>query len=86
MSDDLIYINGNPFPHFNGEALSWSIGLYDTGSESQKDWPKMRAVISAMRKYRPDQLEKERQSLVRAAFDRVFGNAAKTQLSIIEEI
>lgn len=81
----LITVNGNPFPEFEGEALSWSIGAYDTINEQHAGYPRMRTVIRAMHEYRPEQLETERRSLVRGSFDRVFGRAAKAQLKIIDE-
>jgi hypothetical protein len=85
MRTQLLVINGNNFPDFNGEALSWSIGLYDTINESHQNYPRMRAVIRAFRDYRPLELEKERRLLLRASFDQVFGNAAKQQLALINE-
>ena len=75
----------NTFPQYNGESLSWSIGLYDTANEQNAGYPKMRTVIRAMKEFRPDQLEKERRELIKSQFDRVFGRAAKAQLRIIEE-
>lgn len=78
-------INGNLFPEFQGEALSWSIGLYDTWNEQKAGYPRMRAVIAAMREYRPEQLEKERRELVKASFNRMFGKVARAQLAIVEE-
>jgi hypothetical protein len=82
---NLIISNGNLFPEFEGKALSWSIGAYDTINEAKLGHPRMKTVIRAMREYRPDQLETERRLLVRGSFDRVFGNAAKAQLKILEE-
>ena len=84
MNTELITINGNPFPSYQGEALSWSIGLYDTINEANAGYPRMRVVINAMREHRPEQLETERKELVKASFDRMFGCAAKRQLSIME--
>jgi len=48
--------DGRKFPQFEGKPLSWSIGLYHTIAEANIGYPKMRAVIRAMREYRPEQL------------------------------
>lgn len=76
---------GYPFPQYDGELLSWSLGLYFTLSEAERNYPKMRTVIRAMMEKRPDQLERERVELVKASFDRVFGTNAKRCLIVIEE-
>ena len=83
-TDTLIIHNGNPFPSFEGEALSWSIGLYDTLNEHKAGYPRLRTVVRAMAEHRPQQLADECKMLRRASFDRMFGNAARHQLSIIE--
>jgi hypothetical protein len=80
----MITINNNSFPEHNGEALCWSIGAYDTINEQNAGYPKMRAVIAAMRDHRPELLQKERRLLVRASFDRMFGRVAAKQLRIID--
>jgi hypothetical protein len=81
----MIEINGNPFPEYQGEALSWSIEVYDTINEQKAGYPRMRAVIRALKEHRPAYLEIEKRLLLRGSFDRMFGNVAKRQLSIIEE-
>lgn len=81
---ELITVNGNLFPSYNGEALSWSIGLYHTFSEEQAGFPRARTVIAAMREHRPEQLERERRDMLSASFDRMFGHNARKMLDLIE--
>ena len=78
--------DGRTFPAYNGETLSWSPGLYTSLIEQRAGYPRMRAVLRAMKEYRPEQLERERRALLKASFDRMFGNAAKASLRVIEEI
>jgi hypothetical protein len=77
--------NGNMFPEFNGQPLSWSIGLYNTLNDEKAGYPKTRCVIRAMKYYRPMQLESERKELVRSCFDRLFGHNARKLLAILDE-
>jgi hypothetical protein len=81
----IVYVNGNPFPAYNGEALSWSIGLYNTSEEEQAGFPRVRAVVAAMRMYRPEQLHKERRDLLLSTCDRMFGHNAKRLLAVIND-
>jgi hypothetical protein len=83
---DLIERNdGAKFPHHEGEPLSWSVGSYHTHDEEKADFPKMRAVIRAMHKHRPEQLRQEHTELLRSAMsDKMFGHNAKKQLGVIE--
>lgn len=85
MAVEFTMINGNPFPLYNDAPLSWSIGLYHTFAEEEAGFPKARTVIRAMRVRRPDQLEQERASYLRASFDRMFGHNAKRMLTIIDD-
>ena len=78
--------DGRVFPSFNGEALSWSPGLYQTWTEEQADFPRMRAVLCAMKEHRPDQLELERRTMLRASFDRMFGHQAAKALAVIDQV
>ena len=77
--------DGRVFPVYNGEALAWSLGLYHTTAESEIGYPRMRAVIRAMIKYRPEQLERERIDMLKGSFDRIFVHNAKVALAVIEE-
>lgn len=81
----LITVNGNPFPEYKGEALSWSIGLYHTHAEQEIGFPRAKAVIAAMREHRPEQLERERYEALRGSFNRIFGHSAKQLLDLIEQ-
>ena len=79
--------DGRVFPEYGGELLSWSIGSYMTHSESQRGYPKARAVIQAMAQHRPDQLERERREMLKASMsDRMFGHNAKKELDLIESV
>jgi hypothetical protein len=80
----LTTVNGNPFPMYEGQALSWSIGLYHTLAEQELGFPRARRVIHAMRQYRPEQLEQERRDYLKATFDQMFGHNARIMLALIE--
>lgn len=84
METTMVREDGLRFPVYNGELLSWSIGLYNTWNDQNAGYPRTKAVIRAMREYRPEQLERERRELVRGSFDRVFGRSAKRLLDVIE--
>lgn len=75
---------GLEFPLYQGELLSWSIGLYHTHTEEQAGFPRMGTVIRAMMERRPEQLQHERQELVRDSFNPIFGHNARKQLEIVE--
>lgn len=68
--------DGRVFPVYEGQPLSWSIGLYMTANEQHVGYPKATAVVNAMRVHRPDQLARERRDCVRASFGMFRGNAA----------
>lgn len=85
MAPEMKMIDGNPFPVYQGEALSWSIGLYSTLTEERARYPRARVVIAAMREHRPEQLDRERYELLKGSFDRMFGQNAKRLLAVIEE-
>jgi hypothetical protein len=76
--------DGAPFPVYDGELLCWSTGVYDTWNERHAGYPRMRAVIRAMKRYRPVELERERREMLRASFDAMFGRNAKRVLAVIE--
>lgn len=78
-------VNGNPFPSYEGQALSWSIGLYHTHDEQMAGFPRARAVIRAMREHRMEQLQKERCVYLTSSFDKMFGMNAKRMFDLIEE-
>ena len=73
------------YPEYNGEKLSWSLGLYFTHAEEEAGFPRMRAVIRAMLHERPVQLERERQDALIASSNRMFGHNAAKQLRVIED-
>jgi hypothetical protein len=77
--------DGRVFPEYEGITLSWSIDLYNTHEEERVGYPKMRAVIRAMKKVRPGQLESEYTGAIRASFDKMFGHNARKVLAVIEE-
>ena len=77
--------NGFEFPMLNGELLSWSINLYMTLAEEQKDYPRARTVIRAMQERRPAQLDRERYEMLKGSFDRMFGHNARKCLEVIEQ-
>lgn len=76
--------DGRVFPVFDGQPLAWDTGLYHTFAEQQAGFPRMKAVIAAMREHRPEQLEQERRGLMKAQFDRMFGHNARVALDVIE--
>jgi hypothetical protein len=77
--------DGRMFPSYNGEVLSWDIGLYMTHNEETKGYPRARSVIAAMKEYRPVELEKERLEMLRASFNRMFGCNVRSVLRLIEQ-
>ena len=77
--------HGFEFPLYQGELLSWSIGLYSTLAEQEIGYPRMRTVIRAMHERRPEQLERERIDLLKGTFDKVFGRNAKRELAVLED-
>jgi hypothetical protein len=86
MSQTLVQLaDGRVFPQFNGETLSWSIGLYHTLAEEKQNYPRARAVIRAMCEHRPMDLERERRELVKVSFDRMFGHNARKLLAVVNE-
>lgn len=77
--------NGRNFPVYEGLALSWDIASYNSLEEERLGYPRMRAVIRAMREHRPEQLERERREMLKASLsDRMFGHNAKKVLAVIE--
>lgn len=77
--------DGRVFPQYEGETLSWYIGLYHTTAEERLGFPRMRTVIRAMLAHRPEDLERERYQMLKASFDRVFGRIARVMLAVIDE-
>ena len=64
--------DGRKFPQYNGETLSWSIGLYHTLTDQREGFPRMRTVIRAMREYMPEELKRERYEMLKASFGNSF--------------
>ena len=77
--------DGRVFPTFDGETLSWSIGLYMTPNEERAGFPRANAVARAMYKFRLEQLIHERSETLKATFDSMFGHNAKKTLKIIDD-
>jgi hypothetical protein len=77
--------DGRVFPTYGEETLAWNIGLYMTLTEERLGFPRAKAVITAMRVYRPDQLSRERSSALRGSFDKIFGRASAQLLKLIDE-
>lgn len=75
--------DGRVFPVYEGQAIAWAFD--NCAAEQQKGYPKMRAVIRAMKEHRPEQLQHERRELLKASFDRLFGHVAKQMLAVIDE-
>ena len=73
--------DGRTFPEYQGEALSWSLELYNTWNEEQADFPKARAVLAELSL---DRLTAAYSSYLRDSFDRIFGHNAKKILNLIE--
>lgn len=76
---------GNLYPCHDGQPLAWSPGLYQTFAEQELGFPRMRAVLRAMRDHRPEQLRRERFEMLRGSFCSLFGRAARLALEIIDE-
>ena len=77
--------DGRKFPQYNGETLSWSIGLYHTLTDQREGFPRMRTVIRAMREHRPEELKRERYEMLKASFGNMFGHNAKIALTVIDQ-
>lgn len=77
--------DGRVFPVYDGRALAWSLSLYNSAAEQQNGYPKMRAVIRAMKEHRPEQLQHERRELLKDSFDRMFGHVARRMLAVLDE-
>jgi len=75
--------DGRVFPCYDGQPLSWDIGVYFIPSEAPI-YPKARAVIVAMKEQRPAQLARERRELRQGSFDRTFGKNAAQLLKFID--
>lgn len=75
--------DGRVFPVYEGHAISWAFD--NCLAEQHKGYPKMRAVIRAMKAHRPEQLQHERRQLVRDSLDRLFGQVAQRMLVVLEE-
>lgn len=76
--------DGRVFPSFDGKPLSWEIGAACTPRDENEGFPRTRAVIQAMREFRPEQLERERRSYLKHSFDPMFGHNARKLLALIE--
>ena len=73
--------DGRTFPEHNGEALSWSVGLYMTWNEERAGYPKAKAVLAELDSGRIIALKRSR---TRDQFDRMFGHNARKELDLIE--
>jgi hypothetical protein len=76
--------DGRQFPTYNGDTLSWCIS--STLSDEQEGFPRLRAVVRAMRDYRPEQLQRERHEELKATFNQMFGHNARKVLRVIDEV
>ena len=80
----MITVGPNPFPEHQGEALSWSVGLYMTAHESRDDYPRARTVAKALKVFRPATFEREKLEALKSTFG-IFPTNAKAILRIYEE-
>ena len=80
MATTTVLDDGRVFPLCDGEVLSWSIGLYMTTAQMFEKYPKACAVIRAMKQHRPSDLARERRSMLKGSFDKIFGHNAKAVL------
>ncbi len=76
--------DGRIFPCYNGEALAWSVELYNTPSESAIGYPRLKAVVDAMQEHRPLQLDIFRRELSFDCFGKMFGRNAKRLQDVID--
>jgi hypothetical protein len=77
--------DGCLFPEYEGQALCWHIGSYNSWEEKLAGYPRMRTVLRAMIEHRPAEVERERREMLKASFDRMFGHVAKETLLVIEQ-
>jgi hypothetical protein len=84
LGPKMITVGPNPFPEYQGEALSWSVGLYMTTDESRDGYPRARTVAKALKAFRPATFEREKLEALKATFG-MFSTNAKTALRIYEE-
>lgn len=76
--------DGRTFVRYHdGSLLSWSPTLYDTLAEERADYPRMRAVVAAMREHRPDDLAREIREHRATLLGRVFRGSARV-MAILE--
>ena len=75
--------DGRVFPVYDGKPLAWSVELYFTDSEARLGYPRLRAVLRAMRQERPEQLAREVFALKRASLDSMFGRVAQRCLDVV---
>lgn len=76
--------DGRVFPVYNGEPLSWDVNSQATLSDEKEGYPRTKTVVRAMIQERPEQLHREKSSLLRGSFDRMFGHNARKLLAVIE--
>ena len=84
MSTTITLDDGRIFPVYQNEVLPWNVGS-QTARDENEGYPRTRAIIAAMHKHRPQQLETERQSYLKHSFDPMFGHNARKILKLIEE-
>ena len=75
--------DGREFPLFKGEPLSWSSGLYMTNREEKAGYQKALAVLRCSADI---VLMTERQEMLKASSDRIFGHNAKKHLVLIDRV
>lgn len=81
----MIEHNGFLFPSYEGQPLSWAIGLYMTANEAGTGYQKAKIVARSMRDHRPGELESERIAMLKASFG-IFGRNALAELNLIEAV
>ena len=75
--------DGRTFPSLDGTPLPWV--LQNTWEDQEAGFPKLRAVIRAMRDHRPNELLRERERLAKDSFNKLFGHNAETVLRVVNE-
>lgn len=78
--------DGRIFPVYKGEALSWDPDGYNTKNEEDEGYPRARAVLEAIRNWRPGYYARLRSDFLKSSSDRMFGHNAKPMLRLVEEI
>lgn len=77
-----ITIEGRVFPCYQGRALSWDPGLYNTAREHREGFPRARAVLAELTE---KELETLRSRYLKGSFDRMFGKNASLMLDLVRQ-